>query len=152
MKRISQVFCAAIVCAALLASPVAIAKNNKGNGGHGNGKPHASSSHDDKRGGSHGGSDRDILRDYVIGHYKRHCPPGLAKKNPPCIPPGQAKKYRVGSFLPENSYVRVPRDVVELLVPPPSYARYVRVDKNVYLITEGTRKVIEAIELFSQVD
>jgi hypothetical protein len=21
------------------------------------------------------------------------CPPGLAKKNPPCIPPGQAKKY-----------------------------------------------------------
>lgn len=24
------------------------------------------------------------------------CPPGLAKKDPPCIPPGQAKKYRHG--------------------------------------------------------
>lgn len=23
----------------------------------------------------------------------RHCPPGLAKKNPPCIPPGQAGRW-----------------------------------------------------------
>lgn len=23
---------------------------------------------------------------------KKNCPPGLAKKNPPCVPPGQAKK------------------------------------------------------------
>ena len=22
----------------------------------------------------------------------KHCPPGLAKKNPPCVPPGLAKK------------------------------------------------------------
>ena len=35
-----------------------------------------------------------------------HCPPGLAKKNPPCVPPGQAKKgvladpYKVGELLP----------------------------------------------------
>jgi hypothetical protein len=26
-----------------------------------------------------------------------HCPPGLAKKNPPCVPPGQVgKSYNVG--------------------------------------------------------
>lgn len=25
-----------------------------------------------------------------------HCPPGLAKKNPPCVPPGQAKSWREG--------------------------------------------------------
>jgi hypothetical protein len=26
-----------------------------------------------------------------------HCPPGLAKKNPPCVPPGQVgKSYHVG--------------------------------------------------------
>lgn len=34
------------------------------------------------------------------------CPPGLAKKNPPCVPPGQAKKaygaYRVGDRLPDG--------------------------------------------------
>ena len=28
------------------------------------------------------------------------CPPGLAKKNPPCVPPGQAKKYALGQRLP----------------------------------------------------
>lgn len=35
------------------------------------------------------------------------CPPGLAKKNPSCMPPGQAKKmqrdgYRVGERLPDG--------------------------------------------------
>jgi hypothetical protein len=25
-----------------------------------------------------------------------HCPPGLARKNPPCVPPGQAKKWNLG--------------------------------------------------------
>ncbi|SFL39344.1 hypothetical protein [Shimia aestuarii] len=28
--------------------------------------------------------------------YVANCPPGLAKKNPPCIPPGQAKKKYPG--------------------------------------------------------
>ena len=34
------------------------------------------------------------------------CPPGLAKKNPPCVPPGQAKQayrdYRVGERVPDG--------------------------------------------------
>lgn len=34
------------------------------------------------------------------------CPPGLAKKNPPCIPPGQAKQaYRIGDSLPDGFIV-----------------------------------------------
>ena len=36
-----------------------------------------------------------------------HCPPGLAKKSPACVPPGQAKKlFNVGQRLPYgyNSY------------------------------------------------
>ena len=28
----------------------------------------------------------------------KHCPPGLAKKNPPCVPPGLAKKSRTDSY------------------------------------------------------
>ncbi len=28
-----------------------------------------------------------------------HCPPGLAKKAVPCVPPGQAKKYRRGDYI-----------------------------------------------------
>lgn len=46
-----------------------------------------------------------------------HCPPGLAKKNPPCIPPGQAKKiypdyrprYGDGDWIYED--YRIIRDV-----------------------------------------
>ena len=35
-----------------------------------------------------------------IGYGVGGCPPGLAKKNPPCVPPGQAKKlYGVGQRL-----------------------------------------------------
>ncbi len=145
MKR----FLIALFIAALAASP-ALAKNNKGNNGNGNGhnKEYSYEYGDGHKGH---GNDRDILRGYVIGHYKKHCPPGLAKKNPPCIPPGQAKKFEVGSRLPEHGWNYVPEDIVGELAPPPRGARYVRMDKNVYLITEGTRKVVEAIELFSEV-
>jgi len=37
------------------------------------------------------------------------CPPGLAKKNPPCVPPGQAKKARVGDHYYDYEYKRVDR-------------------------------------------
>ena len=29
-----------------------------------------------------------------------NCPPGLAKKNPPCVPPGQAKRRYPDGYLP----------------------------------------------------
>ena len=51
------------------------------------------------------------------GHGARHCPPGLAKKNNGCLPPGQAKKlYNVGQRLPYgyNSYTpynQIPYDL-----------------------------------------
>ena len=49
--------------------------------------------------------------------HANHCPPGLAKKNPRCLPPGQAKKlYNVGQRLPYgyNSYTpynQIPYDL-----------------------------------------
>lgn len=37
----------------------------------------------------------------AVGYGVRGCPPGLAKKNPPCIPPGQAKKlFGIGQRVP----------------------------------------------------
>lgn len=37
----------------------------------------------------------------VMGYGAGGCPPGLAKKNPPCMPPGQAKKlFGVGQRVP----------------------------------------------------
>lgn len=58
--------------------------------------------------------------DWGQGRVARGCPPGLAKKNPPCIPPGQAKKYAPeihrphiygrGDYLPDDAvYLRDPR-------------------------------------------
>lgn len=141
-----------IVCAALAAAP-ALAKNNKGNPHKGQSRTESVEGHDQGNGRGQGkGNDHDVLREYVVGHYKKNCPPGLAKKNPPCIPPGQAKKFAVGGTLPEDGWVFIPDDVASLLAPPPSGARYVRMDKDVYLMIEGTRKVLDAIELFSQVD
>jgi len=169
MKNFLKIFTVVVFAIALAVSP-ALAKNNKGNNGQGQGQgqEHGNSGHgndnDNDNGNGNGNgkdksatkwspdNDRDVLRGYVIGHYKKDCPPGLAKKNPPCIPPGQAKKFGHGDILPEGGWVYVPDDIVVHLTPPPRGARYVRMDKDVYLITEGTRKVIEAIELFSQLD
>ena len=83
---------------------------------------------DDKgdKGGQHEGKrkhfkdhDREYVRDYYAGEYSRKgkCPPGLAKKNNGCMPPGQAKKlYRTGQRWPGNygyswNYNQIPYDL-----------------------------------------
>lgn len=99
-----------------------------------------------------GDRDRVVLDDYVRRHYRAHCPPGLAKKNPPCIPPGQARKLAAGTILERGSYERLPHNIVERLTPPPYNGMYVRVDKNVYLIDQGTRKILDGVMLLSAVD
>lgn len=159
MKNLPHIIAWALA-AVLFAAP-AVAKNNGNHGnGHGNSNGHRQSewsSGDEDHGNGKGKShhsrqdDRNVLRKYVLAKYKKNCPPGLAKKNPPCIPPGQSKKYKIGSHLQEGEYQSLPNYIIEQLTPAPDYGRYVRVDQNVYLITEGTRKVLEAIELFSAV-
>ncbi|MDI1228555.1 MAG: hypothetical protein PSY14_12805 [bacterium] len=155
-KKLSTIVLTAAICF-LVASPLAFAKNGNGNPGHGRGKSGMFENNqeaNEKGHKKHGFSsnDRDVLRGYVIGHFKKHCPPGLAKKNPPCIPPGQVKIYDVGTTLPEETFEPLPDYIVEQLMPPPPNGRYVRVDRNVYLITNGTRKILDAIELFSSLE
>jgi len=73
----------------------AIADGDKGKG---KGKRKIRKGGSDSRGGGDQGGNRDEGNrgegnwdggDFAEG---RGCPPGLAKKNPPCVPPGQAKK------------------------------------------------------------
>ena len=67
-------------------------------------------------------------------------------------PPGQAKKYRVGYPLPDDVvYVPVPRDLLVHLSPVPAGYQYVKVDKDVLLIAEASKKVIDAVTLLSAV-
>lgn len=155
MKFVKTFLLALCICVIMLPAAETAAKSDKAHGkGQGQGAWHKKDDviWNENGGQGRSGQDVQILRDYVIGHYSRNCPPGLAKKNPPCVPPGQAKKYGAGAILPEGAFVPVPGDIVARLAPPPRHARYVRVDRDVYLITEGTRKVLEAIELFSAVE
>lgn len=88
-----------------------------------------------------------VVREYYAESYRgRSCPPGLAKKNNGCMPPGQAKKWRVGSPLPrEVIYYSVPAPLVVQIGPPPSGHRYVRVAGDILMIAIGTGMVVDAI-------
>lgn len=131
----------------------------KGGNGHGKGKHSQKSerSYDDRRYNDNTvviiGDDRGTIRDYIRDDYRRHCPPGLAKKNNGCLPPGQAKKnYIIGYPLPRDViYVPVGDDLLRHLHPVPRGYQYVRVDKDVLLIAEASKKVIDAVTLLSAV-
>ena len=76
-----------------------------------------------------------------------HCPPGLAKKNPPCVPPGQAKKYRRGDII-DRDYREIAR--------PEQYGlrqgeNYYRVGDYVYRVDKDTREVLDLIGAASSV-
>jgi hypothetical protein len=90
---------------------------------------------------------RTIVREYFVTEYRAgRCPPGLAKKHNGCMPPGQAKKWRVGQPLAREIvyYDLPPALVVRIGAPPPGY-RYVRVAADILLIAVGTGLVIDAI-------
>ncbi|MDP2372528.1 DUF1236 domain-containing protein [Reyranella sp.] len=81
-----------------------------------------------------------------------NCPPGLAKKNNGCLPPGQAKKlWGVGQPLPPTVvYYPLPQPLVLQLAPPPMGYEYVRVDDDVVLFNRDTRLVMEIITNLSR--
>lgn len=148
-----RIILACLVLSTAIASP---ALADKGGKGHGKDKHQEWSHKDDHDRGPDiiviDNRDRVIIRDYVAQDYRRHCPPGLAKKHNGCMPPGQAKKYRVGYALPPDVvYYPVPRDLLVELQPVPAGYQYVRVDKDVLLISEASHKVIDAITLLSAV-
>lgn len=75
------------------------------------------------------------------------CPPGLAKKNNGCLPPGQAKKWQKGVALPRDvQYYPVPNELVVRMGVPPAGYKYVRVAGDILLVAIGTMMVVDAIE------
>jgi hypothetical protein len=84
------------------------------------------------------------------------CPPGLAKKNPPCVPPGLAKRgigqdrlYRGDHY--DRSYDRI-RDWDAYGLPPIGRSEgYYRDGRIVYRVDEQTRRVLDWIELTDEI-
>ena len=127
---------------------------DKGDNEYGKGGKHSNKDKDDKR--------NDERRDARVGSYfvehdrvvvqqyyqqGKRCPPGLAKKNNGCMPPGQAKKmYVVGQPLPNTVvYSPVPQAVLVKLPPPPPQHRYVGVAGDILLLAIGTSMVVDAL-------
>ncbi len=91
---------------------------------------------------------RVIVRDYYAEQFRSgRCPPGLAKKQNGCMPPGQAKKWQIGRPLPRDViFYDVPDSlVVQIGLPPPGH-RYVRVAGDILMIAIGTGLIVEAIQ------
>lgn len=103
---------------------------------------------DVKVGGYFGDQQRVVVREYYGKQYSAgRCPPGLAKKNNGCMPPGQAKKWAVGQPLPRDVvFYPVPQAVVVQLGAPPVGHKYVRVASDILLIAIGSSMIVDAIQ------
>ena len=92
--------------------------------------------------------DRGAVYSYYRTEYATAgCPPGLAKKNNGCLPPGQAKKMWVmGQPLPAAVvYYPLPGVLLAQLSPAPSGYQYVRVANDILLMAIGTRMIAGAV-------
>lgn len=83
-----------------------------------------------------------------------HCPPGLAKKAVPCMPPGQAKKHghqdehswERGDYLDEGDYepLRYPRRYG--LPPLPAGQRYVIVGNRIMVVSDDNYRILGILQ------
>ncbi len=148
-----------VLLGAALALP-ASAENDKNKGGHGD-KGHGNSGkHDNDNRGQVivapnqvvvpyqqvviVDRDRNVVRTYYRTEFVAgRCPPGLAKKNNGCLPPGQANRvWVVGQPLPQEIvYYPMPPQLYTQLTPPPYGYEYVRVDDRVILMNKTSRLI-----------
>jgi hypothetical protein len=149
---------ASLIALSLMAAPALAQKDKDDKPGHGRG---GGPPGQEKKGGpaaSPGGPqqgnvvvvdrDRNAIYSYYRTEYAAgNCPPGLAKKNNGCLPPGQAKKvWAVGQPLPAGIvYYPMPPVLLGQLSPLPSGYEYVRVANDILLMAMGTRMIATAV-------
>lgn len=92
------------------------------------------------------------LRGEVRPGYASDCPPGLAKKSPACVPPGQVGKHinygrNIGDILHVGDYVII-RDPARYDLQLREDWRYFRgTDDRVYRVERDTNKVLAVLNL-----
>ena len=146
-----------LVVACLLAAP-ALASAAKPDKAKGKGKAHAQ--HGGTTAGPAGGHEgvsvsvsftagqREAAHGWFVESYGRgNCPPGLAKKNDGCLPPGQARKrYAVGHPFPGDvRWQPLPPSLATRVGPPPAGYLYVTLDGDLLKLAVGTLLVVDAI-------
>lgn len=123
----------------------------------------AGDKHGDKHGGKHAAKQAEKHAKYMEKHGDRHdgrhggyyadsrvayaggCPPGLAKKNNGCLPPGQAKKIVVGQRVPSGAVYYVPQPVLSTLPPPPLGHRYAVIGHDVVLVRDQNQLIVDVL-------
>jgi len=72
------------------------------------------------------------------------CPPGLAKKAIPCVPPGHAKAWTMGERIPSTLPWYELRDWDRYDLPePPEGSRYVLIDNDLVRVAIATGIILE---------
>jgi Ni/Co efflux regulator RcnB len=102
----------------------------------------------DRKSGYFSENKKKFIHQYYSDRFRKgHCPPGLLKKDNGCLPPGQAKMWKKGQPLPrEVIFHDLPPTILEQLGPPPSRHRFVRVARDILLISTRTGIVLDAFE------
>lgn len=86
----------------------------------------------------------------------KHCPPGLAKKSPACVPPGQAKKMghhrdpRRGDRIDDYDDYSWLRDYDRYDLPrlPPGQRYYV-LNGRLYRVDQSTYEILDFVRAFT---
>lgn len=92
---------------------------------------------------------RTYVREYYTTNYGegKRCPPGLAKKNNGCMPPGQARNWAIGQPVPRGVTVyTVAPPVIRMLPPAPYGYRYARLGGDVVLVQQQNNIIVDVIQ------
>lgn len=117
-----------------------------------NNSPGASTYHDSKDSkdsDDYFNSDRrSLIKNYYTTSAKSgNCPPGLAKKNNGCQPPGQLQKWQRGNTLPGNvQYYDLPAALIAELGRTPDGAKVVQVGTDVLLVSIATGIILDVFD------
>lgn len=76
----------------------------------------------------------------------KSCPPGLAKRDNGCLPPGQAKRLAVGEILPEGIAYSLITDLAQYGLPTPNGDwLYYLVDGDILRVADATFTILEIL-------
>ncbi len=92
---------------------------------------------------------RTVVRQYYVQNYTNanKCPPGLAKKDNGCMPPGQARNWAVGQPIPRGvTTYSVPQPVIAQLPPAPYGYRYTRIGGDIVLVQQQNNLIVDIIQ------